>query len=183
MFVVETDTTSKLLVLSVAGVVTADESRETVSRVREKLAEMAPGFVVLVDFRWLESMATGSVPFVAEIMDALAGKGVSAVVRVMPSLSADSLAPFAIATKNGFVEVFVIRVTETAPAAADPAGAEPAAPPEPAGVDAAGLLHAANRTAAVATTTARPRNRLPRIDGFTWLLLRRVAAMRPGVAS
>ena len=89
MFVVETDTTSKLLVLSVAGVVTADESRETVSRVREKLAEMTPGFVVLVDFRWLESMATGSVPFVAEIMDALAAKGVSAVVRVMPDRHRD----------------------------------------------------------------------------------------------
>ena len=98
MFVVETDTTSKLLVLSVAGVVTADESRETVTQVREKLAEMAPGFVVLVDFRWLESMATGSVPFVAEIMDALAAKGVSAVVRVMPDphrdIGLNILSPF-----------------------------------------------------------------------------------------
>ena len=84
MFVVETDTTKQLLVLSVAGVVTADDSRETVVRVREKLETMGPGFVVLVDFRWLESMRAGSVPFVAEIMDALAAKGVSAVVRVMP---------------------------------------------------------------------------------------------------
>jgi hypothetical protein len=84
MFVVESDTTRKLLVLSVAGTVTADESRETVARVREKLAEMSDGFVCLVDFRWLQSMATGSVPFIAEIMDALAAKGVSAVVRVMP---------------------------------------------------------------------------------------------------
>ena len=84
MFVIEADTTRQLLVLSVAGVVTADESRETVRHVRAKLEEMKAGFVVLVDFRWLESMATGSVPFVAEIMDALAAKGVSAVVRVMP---------------------------------------------------------------------------------------------------
>ena len=98
MFVVETDTTRQLLVLSVAGVVTADESRETVARVREKLAEMSPGFVVLVDFRWLESMAAASAPFVAEIMDALTAKGVTAVVRVMPDphrdIGLNILSPF-----------------------------------------------------------------------------------------
>ena len=84
MFVVEADTTRQLLVLSVAGTVTVEEAKETVARVREKLESMVPGFVALADFRWLESMATGSVPFIAEIMDALAAKGVSAVVRVMP---------------------------------------------------------------------------------------------------
>jgi hypothetical protein len=84
MFVVETDTTKQLLVLSITGTVTADESRETVSHVREKLQEMEPGFVGLIDFRWLESMAPASAPFVAEIMDAFAAKKVSAVVRVMP---------------------------------------------------------------------------------------------------
>jgi hypothetical protein len=89
MFVVEADTTRQLLVLSVAGVVTADESRETVGRVREKLEDMLPGFVALADFRWLESMAAGSAPFVAEIMDAFVAKGVSAVVRVMPNPRVD----------------------------------------------------------------------------------------------
>ena len=84
MFVVEADTTRQLLVLSVAGKVPLDESRETVARVREKLAEMSPGFVTLVDFRWLESMSPAAAPFIAEIMDALAAKIVSAVVRVMP---------------------------------------------------------------------------------------------------
>ena len=89
MFVVETDTTKQLLVLSVAGRVTADESRETVARVREKVQEMVPGFVALADFRWLESMATGSAPFIAEIMDMLAAKKVSAGVRVMPDRHRD----------------------------------------------------------------------------------------------
>ena len=84
MFVVETDTTKQLLVLSVAGKVTLDESRETVARVREKLEEISPGFVALVDFRWLESMSAAAAPFVAEIMDAFMARGVSAVVRVMP---------------------------------------------------------------------------------------------------
>jgi len=74
MFVVETDTTGQLLVLSVAGIVTADETRETVARVREKVEALTPDFVTLVDFRWLESMATAAAPFVAQIMDLLAAK-------------------------------------------------------------------------------------------------------------
>jgi hypothetical protein len=98
MFVVETDTTRQLLVLSIAGAVTADESRETVAHVREKLEDISAGFVCLVDFRWLQSMASGSVPFIAEIMDALAAKGVSAVVRVMPDphrdIGLNILSPF-----------------------------------------------------------------------------------------
>jgi hypothetical protein len=98
MFVVETDTTRQLLVLSVAGNVTADESRETVARVREKVETIAPGFVTLVDFRWLESIAIGSTPFIAEIMDVLAAKKVSAVVRVMPDphrdIGLNILSPF-----------------------------------------------------------------------------------------
>jgi len=84
MFVVEADTTKQLLVLSVAGTVSADESRETAARVRETLEEMSPGFVALADFRWLESMSPAAAPFVAQIMDAFVAKKVSAVVRVMP---------------------------------------------------------------------------------------------------
>ena len=98
MFVVETDTTRQLLVLSFAGTVIADELREAVARVREKVQEMSPGFVALADFRWLESMATGAAPFIAEVMDMLAAKKVSAVVRVMPDphrdIGLNILSPF-----------------------------------------------------------------------------------------
>ena len=89
MFVVEVDTTRQLLVLSVAGTVTADETRETAARVREKLHEMKPGFVALADFRWLESMDPAAARSVAEIMDAFSEKNVSAVVRVMPDRHKD----------------------------------------------------------------------------------------------
>ena len=84
MFVVETDTTKQLLVLSIAVTIAVDESKETLARVVERLREMEPGFVALIDFRWLESMSAQAAPFVAEIMDAFAAKKVSAVVRVMP---------------------------------------------------------------------------------------------------
>jgi hypothetical protein len=89
MFVVEADTTRQLLVLSIAGTVTVEESRETVARVREKLEEMESGFVALVDFRWLESMAPAAAAPITEIMDAFAAKKVSAVVRVMPDRTKD----------------------------------------------------------------------------------------------
>lgn len=84
MFLLEIDTTKQLLVLSIAGTVTVEETKESIVRVREKLTELAPGFVALIDFRWLESMPAASAPFVAEIMDAFAAKKVRAVVRVMP---------------------------------------------------------------------------------------------------
>ena len=98
MFVLEADTTRQLLVLSIAGTVTVEEAKEIVGRVREKLQEMAPGFVALADFRWLESMASAAAPFVTEIMDAFAAKEVSAVVRVIPDprrdIGLNILSPF-----------------------------------------------------------------------------------------
>lgn len=98
MFVVEADTTKQLLVLSIAGTVCVDESRETVARIREKLEEMSPEFVALIDFRWLESMSPAAAPFVAEIMDLFVAKKVSAVVRVMPDphldIGLNILSPF-----------------------------------------------------------------------------------------
>jgi hypothetical protein len=84
MFIVETDSSKRLFVISVAGHATADEARDAAQRVPQVLEEVAAGFVALIDFRWLESMATAAAPFIAEIMDALAAKKVRAVVRVVP---------------------------------------------------------------------------------------------------
>jgi len=46
--------------------------------------DIDPGFRVLADFRWLDSMDSAAARHVAEIMDALAEKGVASVTRVMP---------------------------------------------------------------------------------------------------
>lgn len=83
MFVVEIDSSRRFVVISVVGYVTTDDARDTTQRVREVLAEVEPGFVALVDYRWLDSMATGAAQFIAEIMDVFVAKKVSAVVRVM----------------------------------------------------------------------------------------------------
>jgi len=48
------------------------------------LEDVAPGFRVLADFRWLASMDSAAARHIAEIMDALAEKGVASVTRVMP---------------------------------------------------------------------------------------------------
>ena len=84
MFVVEIDSSRRLLVINVVGHVTVEETRDTVRRVRELLEDVEPGFVALVDYRWLDSMATGAAQFIGQIMDAVAAKKVSAVVRVVP---------------------------------------------------------------------------------------------------
>ena len=84
MYSVEADRSKRLVVISVAGRVTAADVKEAAKQVREILRDMTPGFHALTDYRWLEHMETGAAPYVAEIMDALAGKGVSSVVRVVP---------------------------------------------------------------------------------------------------
>ena len=84
MYFVEADATKRFVVISVAGRVATEEARETAQRVRDLLKSIEPGFVALTDFRWLESMETGAAPFIGQIMDALAEKKVSAVVRVVP---------------------------------------------------------------------------------------------------
>jgi hypothetical protein len=84
MFSAETDRSKRLVVISVAGRVTAAEVKEAAKRVREIVGDIAPGFRALTDYRWLESMETAAAQYIAEMMDVLASKGVSSVVRVVP---------------------------------------------------------------------------------------------------
>jgi len=84
MYSVESDRSKRLLVISAAGRVTKKEVESVAQRVREIIKEVTPGFRVLTDFRWLERMDPAAAAHLAEIMDALAGKDVAAVVRVVP---------------------------------------------------------------------------------------------------
>jgi hypothetical protein len=84
MYAVEIDRSKRLLVISALQRVTADQASLAAKRTRELLRDVAPGFRVLTDFRWLESMDSAAAPHVAEIMDTLAEKGVASVTRVMP---------------------------------------------------------------------------------------------------
>jgi hypothetical protein len=84
MYSVEFDRSKRLLVISTAGEVTKKEVEAVASRVREMMKEVTPGFRVLTDFRWLDRMEPAAATHLAEIMDALAEKDVTAVVRVVP---------------------------------------------------------------------------------------------------
>ena len=84
MYALELDPSKRLLVISAAQRVTAEEANMAAQRIREVLHDVAPGFHVLADFRWLESMDSAAAPHIAEIMDALAEKEVASVTRVMP---------------------------------------------------------------------------------------------------
>ena len=84
MYAVELDRSKRLLVISAAQKVTAEEAKMAAQRIREVLQDVAPGFRVLADFRRLESMDSAAARHIAEIMDALAEKNVASVTRVMP---------------------------------------------------------------------------------------------------
>ncbi len=84
MYAVELDRSKRLLVISALQRVTAEEAKLASRRVRELVRDIDPGFRVLADFRWLDSMDSAPARHVAEIMDALAEKGVASVTRVMP---------------------------------------------------------------------------------------------------
>jgi hypothetical protein len=84
MYSVEIDRSKRLLVISVLRQVTAEQAELAAQQVRELLRDAEPGFRLLADFRWLESMDSTAAPHVAKIMDVLAEKGVASVTRVMP---------------------------------------------------------------------------------------------------
>jgi anti-anti-sigma regulatory factor len=84
MYVVELDQSKRLLVISAVQRVTAAEAKLAARRVRELLQDVVPGFRVLADFRWLDSMDSAAARHIAEIMDALAKKGLASVTRVIP---------------------------------------------------------------------------------------------------
>src|SRR5260370_6442532 len=84
MYTVELDGSKRFLVISASQRVTAEQAKLAAQRVRELLHDVAPGFRVLADFRWLHSMDPAAARHIADIMDALAEKGVVSVTRVMP---------------------------------------------------------------------------------------------------
>ena len=84
MYAVELDQSKRLLVISAVQRVTAAEAKLAAQRVRQLLQDVVPGFRVLADFRWLDSMDSASARYIAEIMDALAKKGLASVTRVIP---------------------------------------------------------------------------------------------------
>jgi hypothetical protein len=64
-------------VISPVGRVTREEMKAAAKRAREVIKDFPPGFRLLADFRWLESMDPAGGQYIAEIMgdDGKAGSG------------------------------------------------------------------------------------------------------------
>lgn len=84
MYSVEADKSKRLVVISAIGHVTTEEVQSAALKLTEIIKDFAPGFRVLTDFRWLQSMDSAAATHIAEIMDAVAQKRASSVVRVVP---------------------------------------------------------------------------------------------------
>jgi hypothetical protein len=84
MYSVEVDRSKRLLVITAVQHVTAQEVKLAAQEVRKALEDVAPGIRALTDFRWMDSMDSSAAPYIAEIMDALTEKQVSAIIRVIP---------------------------------------------------------------------------------------------------
>jgi hypothetical protein len=89
MYSVEADRSKRLVVISASGDVTKAEVKAAAQEVRKIMKDAEPGFRVLTDFRWLQSMEPTAAPHVAEIMDAVAEKKVASVTRVVPDPKKD----------------------------------------------------------------------------------------------
>jgi len=84
MYLTEFDRSQRLLKINVAGHTTVEEVRSALESLRSLLGEVQPGFRALADLSSLVSMPTSAAPYLGEIMEACAEKGVSLVVRLLP---------------------------------------------------------------------------------------------------
>ena len=89
MYSVEVDPAKRLLVITALGYVAAAEVADVRRQIESILRDAIPGFAVLTDFRFMESMKPETARHIGEIMDLLAQKQVVRVVRVIPEPSKD----------------------------------------------------------------------------------------------
>ena len=78
------DKTGKVLSISYSQHVKAAEMSRFLSTIRETLAHVQPGFLLLTDLTSLESMEPSCAPILGAIMDLCCAKGISTVIRVIP---------------------------------------------------------------------------------------------------
>ena len=89
MFSLKLDQTGNTLVLGYAGAVTPDDARRCAEQIREKLAELQPGFRLVVDLTDLISMDISCSPLIATIMEMCNAAGVAEVLRIIPDPTRD----------------------------------------------------------------------------------------------
>jgi hypothetical protein len=89
MFLATANKAKQLLHVSYIGQVLPEELERGLEDLKVLLAELSPGFRVLVDFERLEFMGIDCVPPVGRGMELIGQGGVGLVVRVVPDPSKD----------------------------------------------------------------------------------------------
>ena len=84
MYRVETDPGKRVFVITAAGHVIAPEITAGARELETLLEDAEPGFIVLADFRRLESMKPETAQQIGVVMDQFAKKEVAAVIRIVP---------------------------------------------------------------------------------------------------
>lgn len=89
MFIATINKPKQLLFLTYVGRVRAEDLASYREEINTLLAELSPGFRLLVDFCRLESMDRDCAPEVGRTMELLDCKGLDQVVRVIPDPGKD----------------------------------------------------------------------------------------------
>ena len=89
MFSVERVQSGNTLVIRYAGNVTPEETQRCAQEVEAALAEIQPGFRLLVDLTDLQSMMTACAPVIGRIMELCNAAGVAEIVRIIPDPTRD----------------------------------------------------------------------------------------------
>ena|SRR5258707_1225793 len=85
MFRTEFDRSQRLLKITIAGHTTPEEASSCLDSLRSLLADIQPGFRLFADLSGLLSMPTTAAPYIGQIMESCAEKGVELVVRLLPA--------------------------------------------------------------------------------------------------
>lgn len=89
MFLVEIDKTRNLLHYTIAETFDEADGKKCLETVRRALEDLQPGFVILTDVRYLQSIDPAAMHYVKEIMNISNAKGVSRIVRIVPKSTED----------------------------------------------------------------------------------------------
>jgi len=85
MYLTEFDRSQRLVKITVAADVIVEELKSAVENLVSLLRDVEPGFRLLADLSALVSMPTTAAPYLGQIMELCAEKGVALVVRLLPA--------------------------------------------------------------------------------------------------
>jgi hypothetical protein len=84
MFRTELDRSQRLVKITLAGHSTLEEARSCLEHLQSLLTDIQPGFRLFADLSDLLSMPVTAAPYIGQIMESCAQKGVALVVRLLP---------------------------------------------------------------------------------------------------